>query len=331
MTVDEGIIRLDKLCQEVTGLRSSALLVLYYPDGYGKMLQSDVRDAYSELRKAGYSKEKKVGKLEILLNTYGGDPTAAYRLAQMIWDFADNLLFLVPEHAYSAGTLTCFAGNEIRLGDFAGLSPIDITVTEGGSPEEEGVELTSVDYFMDFAEEARERIERCLQKLGSKNTSSVDSDLLVKMVEQITALTVGKYFRERTLTGHYAQELLDTYMFKGVPNSRDRRNRVIRGLLFKAPSHEFHLDYHLAKNMDLEVKEMSVDESDLTKSIVSLLRDLTKGGVICQNLSDFLKMPFIRFYPISVSATKGGENGDGNDKGKKDKGTRNTKETSGDV
>ncbi len=120
-------------------------------------------------------------------------------------------------------------------------------------------------------------------------------------------------------------------MFKGVPNSRDRRNRVISGLLFKAPSHEFHLDYHLAKNMDLEVEEMSVSESDLTKSIVSLLRDLTKGGVICQNLSDLLKMPFIRFYPISVSATKGGEDDDGNDKGKKVKRTRNAKETSGDV
>ena len=247
----------------------------------------------------------------------------------MIRDFADDLIFLVPEYAYSAGTLTCFAGNEIRLGDFAGLSPIDITLAEVSSSEREEIELTSVDYFMDFAEEARERIERCLQKIGSKNTSSVDSELLVKMVEQVTAITVGKYFRERTLTGHYAQELLDNYMFKGVPNSRDRRNRVISGLLFKAPAHEFILDYHLCKNMDLEVKEMSVEESDLTKNVVESLGDLTKSGVICQNLSDSLKMPFIRFYPAPTPVTQEGENG--NDKRKQVKRTRNTKETSGDV
>lgn len=324
MTDNEAIIRLDKLCQKVTELRGKALFVLYYPDGYGTMLQPDVQDAYSELRKAGYSKERKIGNLEVLLNTYGGDPVAAYRLAQMIRDFADELIFLVPEHAYSAGTLTCFAGNEIRLGDYAGLSPIDITLAEASSSEREEVELTSVDYFMEFAREAREGIERCLQRIGSKNTSSVDSDLLVKMVEQVTALKVGKYFRERTLTGHYAEELLDTYMFGRVPNSEDRRNRVINGLLFRAPAHEFHLDYHLCKKMELEVKEMSVDESDLTKSIVELLRDLTKSGIICQNLSDSLKMPFIRFYPVLESVTQEKEN----DNGKKVKGTRNTKETS---
>ena len=52
MTDSEAIIRLDKLCQKVTELRDKALLVLYYPGGHGTVLQSDVRDTYSELRRA---------------------------------------------------------------------------------------------------------------------------------------------------------------------------------------------------------------------------------------------------------------------------------------
>ena len=44
MTDNEAIIRLDKLCQEVTMLRSNALLVLYYPDGYGKMFPLEISD-----------------------------------------------------------------------------------------------------------------------------------------------------------------------------------------------------------------------------------------------------------------------------------------------
>src|ERR1700689_1457472 len=125
---------------------------------------------------------------------------------------ADNLTVLVPERAYSAGTLLSFAGDAIRLGDYAGVSPIDITLTE--SANKEGVQLAALDSFMDFAKRARKQIEEELRMLDRDcATSSVDSDLLVQMVKEVGALTVGRYYRERKLTGQYAEILLDNYMF----------------------------------------------------------------------------------------------------------------------
>ncbi len=318
----------DHLCSELTRYRDRSLLVLYYPGVYGTMMQPDMRYAYTELREGGFSREQKIEKLDVLIHTYGGDPVAAYRLAQMIADFSDDIVFLVPEYAYSAGTLVCFVGNEIRLGDYAGLSPIDITITEDSSSGRDEIELANVECFMDFAQTAREKIEKGLKALGSKNTSSVESDLLVKMVEQETALTVGKYFRERQLTRHYAWELLETYMFRNVSNMSARCDRVIDGLLTGAPAHSFHVDYHLGIKMGLELTEMPIEESDKTKEIVTLLDEIARSGAICENLSDSLKMPFIRFYPLAIEQK--GDNNGGNaetNQTNKRKRARNSKKT----
>jgi hypothetical protein len=318
----------DRLCKELAKSRGRCLLVMYYPSGYGAMSQADMVYTYSELREGGFSKEEKIDKLDVLLHTYGGDPVAAYRLAQLVRDFSDDVTFLVPEFAYSAGTLMCFAGDVIRLGNYAGLSPIDITITEDPSSGRDEIELANVECFMDFAQTAREKIEKCLKGLGSNNPSSVESDLLVKMVEQETALKVGKYFRERELTRHYAQELLDNYMFGKIHNKSDKRDHVIEGLLTGAPAHSFHIDYHLGIKIGLELAEMPTGESDKTKEIIRKFNELTRNGDICENLTDSLKMPFIRFYPF-VEGQKGNSDDKSNGGEEKDekKRIRNTKKT----
>jgi len=301
--INDQIKALDETCLALNKYRNRDLLVLYYPVPYGTMHQNDVSDTYKELRNAGYSKEKKIRNLDILTHTYGGDPIAGYRLAQVIRDFSENAVFLVPEFAYSSGTLLCFAGNEIRFGDYAGISPIDIKISDDTSGRGE-VGLANIEYFMDFAKKARESIETSLMGMGSKNTSSVESDLLVKLVEQETAIKVGEYFREQELTGYYANELLSNYMFAHSKNSSDRCDRIIKGLLKAAPSHEFHVDYHMCQGLGLEVKEMGTKESDLAKTIIMSLDELEGKGIICENLSDDWKMPFIRFYPKPVQKKK---------------------------
>ena len=47
------------------------------------------------------------------------------------------------------------------------------------------------------------------------------------LLRSVGALKVGEYYRTRTLTGHYAEKLLDDYMLAGVPNARGRRDTII--------------------------------------------------------------------------------------------------------
>jgi hypothetical protein len=293
---------LDTASNAITEATNSPLLVLYYPP-YARMSESDLEDVYNAFRATGVTPDEKLDTLDVLIESYGGDPVAGYRLAQLIRDFAGSVRFLVAAHAYSAATILCFSGNEIRLGHYAGLSPIDITlVSESGEQPRAEVELASIDSFLDFAVKAREKTERLLKKLGSKNTTNIDSNLLVAMVQEIGALSVGKYFRERNLTGNYAQELLDSYMLPSHLDAKHRSQSLVHNFLFGAPSHHFHLDYHLCRKLGLVVHEMSTDEFDRAKRCIEVLESLAESSVICQRISPALRLPFFRFYPVGAAA-----------------------------
>jgi hypothetical protein len=275
--------------RNIIAIRHRPLLILYYPGQYGNMMEEDVSYCYQAFRSDGITPENPLPELDVLIHTYGGNPLAAYQLGQTIRDFVSNdVACLVPQHAYSAGTLLCFSGNRICLGHSAGLSPIDITHGD--------VELTSIDYFRDFAKDSQEHIQRVLREMEHNGVSTVGSDLLCCLVKDIGALKVGQYYRARTLTGHYAQKFLDQYMFAGQTNAAGKRNKVIKSLLFEAPAHEFHIDFHMCLDIGLVMQEMNTTESDATKGLIELLNDLVVRDIICPYIDDESRMPFIALF-----------------------------------
>src|SRR5258708_39624728 len=127
------------------------------------------------------------------------------------------------------------------------------------------------------------------------------------MVREVGDVRVGRFYRERTVTGQYAEILLDQFMFQKVSDGTDRRNGVINHFLFLAPAHEFHLDFQLCSSWHLDVKELSTTEPDLRKQVVNFLRAATRNGVICQRLNNDVRMPIIRQwkYPRCRGAVRG--------------------------
>ena len=247
--------KLDQLARSLAYQRGQPLLILYYPDAGGHVFGADADDVYWQLRAAGITKEDKLESLDVLLHTLGGDPTGAYRLGQTLRLLAERVEFLVPHHAFSAGSLLALSGDYIWLADNAGLSPFDITLRESTVPESE-VSLASVDNFVEFAKLARERIGEMLQALGPQHTTDIDSDLLCEMVRQVGALKIGEYFRERLLTANYAEVLLHSYMFREQSNAQDKCNDVIEKMVHRSPSHEYFMDFHIAQNASLKVGQL---------------------------------------------------------------------------
>jgi len=288
------IEELDKLASGLCKQKNNPLLILYYHEYLGDVRWEDVEAIYGELRRGGFSREKPMESLYVLLHTFGGDPHAGYRIAQVIRDFTKNAVFLVPQYSCSAGTLMCLCANQIELGDYAFLSPIDITI-ERETPLER-VELMSIDYYIEFAKECRQRIEEMLKRNGYGSSTNVESDLLCEMVKQVGGLNLGAFFRERVLTGFYAESLLLDYMFALAPNKNDLKNKIVRALLFEYPSHTFCMDYHICLKLGLPVKEMDIATSDMTKTMITLLRLLTVQGVICRDVSNEYKLPFVKLY-----------------------------------
>ncbi|MCL2863015.1 MAG: ATP-dependent Clp protease proteolytic subunit [Methanimicrococcus sp.] len=63
--------------------------------------------------------------LVFILTTTGGSIGAVERIVNIIRHFYDKVTFLIPDYAYSAGTLFCMSGNEIYMNYFSVLGPID--------------------------------------------------------------------------------------------------------------------------------------------------------------------------------------------------------------
>lgn len=64
-------------------------------------------------------------QLAIVLTTTGGSAMAVERYVNIIRKHYNRVIFIVPDYAYSAGTIFCMSGDEIWMDYFSVLGPID--------------------------------------------------------------------------------------------------------------------------------------------------------------------------------------------------------------
>lgn len=95
------------------------VLTYYGPivDGNENLLLDIVEDLAKDLHKRD--------QLAILLTTTGGSSMAVERYVNIVRKHYKKIIFIVPDFAYSAGTIFCMSGDEIWMDYFSVLGPID--------------------------------------------------------------------------------------------------------------------------------------------------------------------------------------------------------------
>ena len=63
--------------------------------------------------------------LNVVLTTTGGSAMAVERYVNIIRKHYEKVVFIIPDYAYSAGTIFCMSGDEIWMDFFSVLGPID--------------------------------------------------------------------------------------------------------------------------------------------------------------------------------------------------------------
>ena len=277
------------ICERMRLLRGHPLLLMYYPDNMGKIVDEDITTVYEQFRRRGFSyKGEKIPELDVILHTLGGSPDAAYIIAQSIRSFSSHVNFLIPFHAASAGALLSFSGDKVVFGAGAHLTPIDVSLGN--------ISSMSIEYFMNFAVESRIKVESAIRENKLTCNSRVESDLLIELVRQIKALNVGKLYRHRTLAEYYAKSLLSDHMFKDRPDVQVLSEDISHTMVFKFPAHRFYMDYIMCKKLGLIVDQMTEEESDASKEMVNTLGKYTTSGVICKKVRKGYRIPFIILY-----------------------------------
>ena len=88
-------------------------------DTYGEVFRNAIEGLVAEQEKTKHK------KLVIVLQTFGGSVETTEKWVNMIRKYYDEVYFIIPNYAMSAGTIFCMSGNKIYMDYSSSLGPID--------------------------------------------------------------------------------------------------------------------------------------------------------------------------------------------------------------
>ena len=122
----------DKTIHEILNERLSKLEdyfkadVIFFYGPIGDYISKPFRDFIEQLKD-----ENNQEKLCVFLNTPGGSAETVEKMVSIIRHHYKEVYFIVPDAAYSAGTIFCMSGDKIYMDYSSSLGPIDPQVYNG--------------------------------------------------------------------------------------------------------------------------------------------------------------------------------------------------------
>jgi len=135
--------------------------------------------------------------LSVVLTTNGGSATVVERYVNIIRHNYSSVIFIVPDYAYSAGTIFCMSGNDIWMDYFSVLGPIDPQV-----PNKEGKYVPALGYL--------DKISELIAK--AQNNTLTQAEFLILKDFDLAELKGYEQAKELTIT--LLKEWLVKYKFK---------------------------------------------------------------------------------------------------------------------
>ena len=164
-----------------------------------------IRDAIAPLKK-----RKK--KLVFVLETDGGFAETARRIADTVRNHYRTVIFLIPNHAMSAGTILAMSGDEIWMDDYSVLGPIDPQVRG----QDRGRLIPAIGYLI--------RYEDLLKKANLGKAGPAELQILFNF-DQGELYAFGQ---ARDLSISLLEEWLVSYKFRNWKRTKTRGIPVTR-------------------------------------------------------------------------------------------------------
>ena len=231
--------------------------------------------------------DSKKNKIFIVLTTGGGSANVVERFVNILRNHYEEVNFIVPDYAYSAGTIFCMSGDNIYMDYFSVLGPIDPQVQN-----REGKLVAALGYL--------DKINELLAK-AQKNTLTQAEFIILK---DFDLAELRGYEQAKDLTIALLEKWLVNYKFKnwnehrtnpkliGQPvteSEKIARAKEIAGHLSdnnKWKSHGRPIDINALKELRLEIDDYSNNKTRRT-----LIRDyyeLVADYVISRNYRNFV-------------------------------------------
>lgn len=139
----------------------------------------------------------KHNKIYVVLTTPGGSLAPVQRMVDILRHFYDEVNFIVPDYAYSAGTIWCMSGDNIYMNYFSTLGPIDPQVQN-----KDGNLVAALGYL--------DKINELIQK--AKNKELTDAEFLI--LKDFDLAEIRSYEQAKELAIDMLKIWLTKYKFK---------------------------------------------------------------------------------------------------------------------
>jgi hypothetical protein len=177
---------------------------LFYYGPIADSIDKHFRDLIEELKSCPDTKET----LFIVLNTPGGSAETVERLVKITRHHYNEVNFIVPDAAYSAGTIFCLSGDKIYMDYSSSLGPIDPQVYNGKN-------WVPALGYLDKVEE-----------LIDKSLDGTISQAELIMLRELDLAMLRRHEQARDLTIALLKEWLVKYKFKNWAVHSSTRKKV---------------------------------------------------------------------------------------------------------
>lgn len=210
--------------------------------------------------------------LAIVLTTTGGSAMAVERYVNIIRKHYEKVIFIIPDYAYSAGTIFSMSGDEIWMDYFSVLGPIDPQVKN-----KDGNFVPALGYL----DKMNELIEK------AKNRALTDAEFLI--LKDFDLAELRGYEQAKELTVSLLKNWLVKYKFKNwnehetshtpitkedkIARAKEIADKLGDNKIWK--SHARPINIEALEELKLKIEDYS-DNVDLRKKIrgyYSLLRN----------------------------------------------------------
>lgn len=269
-------IRADAFIEEQLTSRLRAIERLFDADcmAYIGGLVFGVDDAFRDVIEKRRSQDSNRNSLAFILTTGGGYIEVVQRIAETLRYHYETVEFIIPNRAFSAGTVLAMSGDAIHMDYYSRLGPIDPQVESLN-----GESVPALGYLMKW--------EQLLQKAQNGSLTIAEANLMIEGFDQ-AELYMYEQARELTIT--LLKEWLVQYKFKNWTVTRtnkspvtdemkqDRANQIARQLndTDRWHSHGYGISMDiLDKELNLVIDDFGAEEerNEAIKTYYGLLED----------------------------------------------------------
>ncbi len=220
-------------------------------------------------------------KICVLIHSPGGNARCAYQLSRYITRYCGAYDVLIPSYAKSAATLFSLGAENIILGDYGELGPLDAQIFDSET-ERIGSALDEVHALERLHAFALDSFDATMYLLLGKSGKKVNtllpmvlkfiSDMMEPLLDKIDTVHYTQLSRALKVGEEYAVRLLSTKYGKTVAE------KIARTLVEKYPEHGFVIDREEANSIGLKVNSPTTEIQDILDTLMIYLGEETILG-----------------------------------------------------